>query len=139
MKVTVLVADAAQAVDGKVYAIGLGWVMVGTPTPPHALIILLDVDWTETNRRFQMRAELVDSDMQPVTVQTEVGEQPVALEADMEVGRPPGLPHGTHVRVPVAATFGPLALTPGMRYEWRVTIDGEHQADWSETFTVRPQ
>lgn len=80
MKATVLVADAAQAVDGKIYALGLGWSHVGTPTPPHALIILLDVDWNETNHRFQLRAELVDSDMHEVTIQTSIGEQPVVLE-----------------------------------------------------------
>ncbi|BCQ08431.1 hypothetical protein JMUB5695_01863 [Mycobacterium heckeshornense] len=139
MKATVLVADAAQAVDGKIYALGLGWSHVGTPTPPHALIILLDVDWNETNHRFQLRAELVDSDMHEVTIQTSIGEQPVVLEAELEVGRPAGLPRGTAVRVPFTATFGSLNLVAGSRYEWRVTIDGRHEEDWSETFTVRPR
>jgi hypothetical protein len=139
VKATVLVADSAQVVEGKVFALGLGWSNTATPTPPHSLVILLDVDWNETNHQFQMRAELVDSDMQPVTVQTPMGEQAIALEALMEVGRPPGHPHGTPVRVPFAATFGPLVLQPGTRYEWRVSIDGTHEADWSESFTIRAQ
>lgn len=139
MKATVLVSDAAQVVAGKVYTIGLGWSVVPTPLPPHAVVILLDVDWTETNKQFRMRAELVDSDMAPVTTQTPIGEQPIALEAQLEVGRPPGLPHGTPVRIPFAASVGPLNLTAGHRYEWRVTINGEHEEGWSETFTVMAQ
>jgi hypothetical protein len=103
------------------------------------VVILLVVDWNETNQQFQMRADLVDSDMQSVTIQTTLGEQPIALEAQIEVGRPPGLPHGTSVRVPFAAGVGPLNLTPGQRYVWRVTINGQHEEGWSESFTVRPQ
>jgi hypothetical protein len=137
VKATVLVTDSAEVVNGKVYALGLGWDNTGTPTPPHAVVILLDVDWTETNQQFQMRAELVDQDMQPVTIPTPLGEQPIAIEARLEVGRPPGLPHGTPVRVPFAAGVGQLNLTPGQRYEWRVTINGQHQEGWSESFTVR--
>jgi hypothetical protein len=137
VRATVLVADAAQVVDGKAYTLGLGWSIVGTPVPPHAVVILLDVDWTETNQQFQMRAELVDQDMQPVTTPTPLGEQPIAFEAQIEVGRPPGMPHGAPVRVPFAAGIGPLNLTPGQRYEWRVTINGQHQEGWSESFTVR--
>lgn len=137
MKATVLVADSAEVVNGKVYALGLGWDNISTPTPPHAVVILLDVEWTETNRQFHMRAELVDQDMQPVVIPTPLGEQPIAIEARLEVGRPPGLPHGTSVRVPFAAGVGPLSLTPGHRYVWRVAIDGQHQEGWSESFTVR--
>jgi hypothetical protein len=139
VKVTVLVADAAQELGGKIYALGVGWSVIPTPTPPHALIILIDVDWTETNRRFNLRAELVDSDMQPVMVQTGVGEQPVQIEGEVEVGRPAGLPPGSSIRVPFVASFGPLVLVAGSRYEWRVTINGEREEDWSEGFHVRPQ
>lgn len=139
MRATVLVADSAQVVAGKVFALGLGWDNIGTPTPPHAVVILLDIDWNETNQQFQMRAELVDSDMNPVTIPTPLGEQPIALEGQLEVGRPAGLPPGSSVRVPFAASVGPLNLTPGHRYEWRVTINGQHQEGWSESFTIRAQ
>lgn len=139
MKATVLVADAAQVLAGKVYTLGLGWDNIGTPTPPHAVVILLDVDWTETNEPIQMRAELVDSDMQPVTTPTPVGEQPIAIEVQLEVGRPPGVPHGSSLRVPFAQPVGPLNLTAGQRYVWRVTINDQHREGWSESFTVRAE
>ena len=32
---------------------------------------------------------------------------------------------------------GPLALDPGGRYEWRLTIDGEGDEDWRLAFSVR--
>jgi hypothetical protein len=136
VKVAVLVADSAEVINGKVYCLGLGWSDVGTPTPPHALVVFVDIDWTETNQRFAFKAELVNSDGQAVTIQTEVGEQPVAIEGELEAGRPVGVPHGTPVRIAVAASFGPLALVRGTRYEWRVTIDGQHDEAWTEGFTA---
>jgi hypothetical protein len=98
--------------------------------------VLVDIEWNETNRQFPFVAELVDSDMQPVMIQTGLGEQPIRLDGEIEAGRPPEQPPGTPIRIALAASFGSMVLTPGARYEWRITIN-KHEEDWSEGFNVR--
>jgi len=41
------------------------------------------------------------------------------------VGRPPGLPPGTALDVPLAVNFGPLELPPGAAFFWSVSVDGK--------------
>lgn len=138
MKATVLLADyAITDPAGKIHAIGMGWSTIPTPTPPHGLIVLLEVAWDETNRKVQFLAELVDADGKPVTLPGPVGAMPVQIQGDVEAGRPPGLPHGTPIICPLTVNVGPgLALIAGQRYEWRLSIDGKSNADWSASFLV---
>lgn len=137
MKATVVLADAAEAVNGKVYGIGFGWNVTVTPTPPQTVVLFLDVAWDETNRDINLHVELLDADGHRVEVPGPVGLQPLMFDAQMQLGRPPGVAHGTSFRAPIAVPIPPgLPLEPG-RYEWRVTIDGQHHEDWSEFFTVQ--
>lgn len=138
MRATVLLADSAQLdPTGKVHALGLGWQGTTTPTPPHALIVFIDVGWDETNRRFPLRAELIDGDGNAVTAQTPVGEQPLQIDGTLEAGRPSGLPPGSSVRLPFCTAIGPgLNLAVGQRYQWRVSINNETHEDWSASFTI---
>ena len=53
------------------------------------------------------------------------------------MGRPAGIKPGTPLELPLAVNSGPLALDPGGRYEWRLTIDGEGDEDWRLAFSVR--
>lgn len=139
MRATVLLADAAQTdPQGKVHALGLGWTVTSSPTPPMALVVLIEVDWTESNRKFPFRAELLTADGHPVTTQTPLGEQPVTLEGDFEAGRPPGIPAGTPLAIPFAVNLGPgFPLVHGQRYEWRVHLDGRTEESWAASFLVR--
>jgi hypothetical protein len=45
VKVTLLLADAAQAVEGKLYLLGAGWRFIGPAPQPTALACLFEVDW----------------------------------------------------------------------------------------------
>ena len=58
-------------------------------------------------------------------------------DVEFEVGRPAGIKPGTPLELPLAVNSGPLALEPGGRYEWRLTIDGEGDEDWRLAFSVR--
>lgn len=111
---------------GFVHALGLGWTTT-TPAPQHALIVFVDVDWSEIGESFPIRAELVDSDGNRVA-QTE--------ENAINAQRHPVHPVGTSVTIPFVATIPPLALTVGQRYQWRVTIGGEMHEEWLAGFTV---
>jgi len=137
MDVVLLLADAAQ-VDpaGKIHALGIGWDQTSSPTAPSAVLVLVQVPWTDTNRKHRLVLQLRDADGRPVSVTTPVGEQLVAVTADFEVGRPPGIAPGTVQTVKLAPTIGPLPLAPN-RYEWHAEIDGETQDGWSAPFTVQ--
>lgn len=138
MKATLLLADAAQAdpASGKVNVLGLAWTSARSPLPAFALVILLDIDWDETNKKHKLTCELLTEDGQPVTTEGPFEPQPIRFEAQAEAGRPPGITHGTSLRLPLAmAVSAGLQLNPG-RYEWRVSVDGFPNAMAAESFTV---
>jgi hypothetical protein len=138
MKVTMMLADAAQAVDGKLYILGGGWSLIGPDPTPMAIAIKIEVPWDEANRPHRLKLSLLDADGRPVPVPTPAGDRPLELDADFEVGRPPGLKPGTPLDIPLAMNLGPLPLRPGQIYVWRVSIDGSTQDDWQVSFSTRP-
>lgn len=132
-----MLADSAQAVDGKLYILGGGWNITGPEPLPSALAIHVDVSWDLANMRHPWKLELVDSDGEPVMVPTPLGEQALVLQGEFEVGRPPGVTPGTGLGVPLAINLGPIPLPPGGRYEWRLTIRDESDEDWRLPFSTR--
>lgn len=133
MKVTILLADAAQAVGGKLYILGGGWSVTGPDPTPSALAMKIEVPWTEANRRHELTVALLDADGNPVII----GDNPVEIRGEFEVGRPPGLPAGTPLDATIAIPLNPFPLAPGGRYVWRVTINGESRENWNVGFITR--
>lgn len=125
MRVHVLLADSAQAdPSGKVHALGIGWTVTSSPTPPAALIAMVWVDWNESNQKFNLVGSLVDGDGNLIEVEGPDGRGPITFGGELEAGRPPGLPPGTPQMLPLVVNFAPgIQLAPGARYEWRVEID----------------
>jgi hypothetical protein len=139
MRVTMLLADAAQSVGGKLYVLGGGWALIGPAPTPSAIALYIEVPWDQANMRHDWRIELLDSDGQPVTLRDELNrEQPVVVAGQLEVGRPAGLTPGTPIGVSLAVNLAPLPLAPGGRYEWRLTIGTESREDWRLAFSTRP-
>ena len=137
MKVTMLLADAAQAINGKLYILGGGWSVTGPDPTPMAIAIKIEVPWDQANRRHVLKLALMNDDGQPVTVPTETGKRPVELNGEFEVGRPPGLRPGTPLDVALGISVGPLPLAPDGRYVWRCSIDGSSSEEWQVAFTTR--
>ena len=135
MRATLLLADAAQAVEGKLYVLGAGWSVTGPQPAPMAIALKLDVPWDQANSRHRWRLELVDADGEPVTL-NEGG--PIFIEQEFEVGRPPGVKPGTALDYVVAMNITPLPLEPGRQYAWTLTIDGDGRDDWRLPFSTRP-
>jgi len=133
-----ILADYAQAADGKLNVIGAGWSITGPGPAPFAIALDIKVPWDQTNMRHTMRLELVDADGSPVLVPTADGEQPLYVESTFEVGRPAGLKPGTPIDVPIAMNFPAMPLPRGGRFEWRLSIDGETHGDWRVAFSTRP-
>lgn len=134
LRVTMLLADAAQEVNGKLYVLGGGWSVTGPQLPPMALALKLDVPWGDANTPHEFQLVLVDADGHPVSL----GEPPSDVRAGgrFEVGRPAGVPEGSDIDFAFAVNIGPLPLTGG-RYAWQLWIDGETRADWQRPFQVR--
>jgi hypothetical protein len=138
MKVTMMLADSAQAVNGKLYILGGGWSITGPQPVPSAIALKIEVPWTGANQKHSLKLELVDSDFHPVLVPTPAGNAPVLLTGDFEVGRPAGLPPGTPLDIPFAFNIPPLLLAPGKRYVWKLMIDGDANNEWQVAFSTRP-
>src|SRR5438046_233539 len=113
MKVTILLADAAQAVDGKLYILGGGWSIVGPMVLPYAIAIKIEVPWDMANRTVKWLLSLLDADGKQVTTATPTGDEPVRVDGQFEVGRPPGLVPGTPLDVVFALQVAPIPLAPG--------------------------
>lgn len=118
-----MLCDAAQVVQGKLYVMGGGWDRAprfvsgepGRPVPPttFALAVGLLVDWNDTNRPLNVRVAIEEIDEAPPLFE---------MKAQVMVGRPPDAPPGNPLRhlvaFPVAVIF-PAART----YCVRGTVD----------------
>lgn len=132
MKVTMLLADSAQAVDGKLFVLGGGWTFI-PPLHPMALAIKIDVPWDQANRPHKLELDLMDTDGNPFRLPDG---QAVKVQTTFEVGHPAGIPPGSALPASLAVNFGPIPLAPNTRYVWRLIIDGEGNPDWLIPFNT---
>ena len=135
MKADLLLCESAQEINGKLYILGGGWSVAGPGPFPWALAVRIEVPWDEANTRKKMRLFLLDQDGRPVTLPGQTA--PLELNADFEVGRPPGLPRGTPIDAALAVQGMPMMLEGG-RYVWRLSLDGLEDDQWEAGFYVRP-
>jgi len=137
VRVTMMLCDHAQVADGKLFISGGGWSITGTPTPPSAVAILLQVPWSHANSKISFRIRLVGIDGETVTQPNLTGQlAPVELSGELEVERPPDLPEGTQLEAPIAINIPPLLLQPG-RYAWKLWVDQKNTEDWEVAFLAR--
>ena len=135
MEVTVMLCDAAQVSQGKLYILGGGWNVANDHRQvPAALAIVVDVPWDQCNIEHNLKVELLDGDGQPVRFDEE---KPVTITGHFEAGRPAGMPQGASVNAAMVLGGPPLQLQHGQRYEWCLSIDDEITA--RAPFTTRRQ
>ena len=135
-----LLADAAQAVAGKLYILGGGWSITGPAPVPSAIALKIEVPWNLATRRHNITLELITADGQLVKLPGQAqGEQvPVRIEGQFQTGIPPGVMEGTPIDATLAINVNPLPLPPAARYVWRLSIDGDTREDWQVAFSTRP-
>ena len=133
LQVHLILCDAAQADSGKLHMLGAGWSITRSPTAPHAVAAIIKVPWDRANQPMHLRLQMHDADGDLVGVPTPDGPVPVAADAQIEVGRPPGIAPGSMLDASFAFNFPSLPLPPG-RYEWRLRIADQ---EFVESFTVR--
>lgn len=124
MEATVMLADWADAINGKLYIQGGGWTRVDSSLGPirFALAIKLGVPWDAANTQHTLVISLVDADGH--LVEPGPGAAPIKIEANFEVGRPPGLAPGTELDVTLAPNFVGIPLAVG-RYRFTLEVDGQ--------------
>lgn len=120
MEAVMLLCDAADTVNGKLYVLGGGWSVIFAPdTPaPTTLAVKLAVPWDQTNRQIRLVARLLDEDGNTV----DLGSGPVQAEGHVEVGRPPGMKPGTPVDLPLVLPFG-APIYPKGGYVFELEVD----------------
>lgn len=133
-RVTLLLSDAAQVSEGKLYVLGGGLRVIGPNPQPAAIAMLIEVPWDRANVRHEWKLELLSEDGMPVMA----GERPVIVGGEFEAGRPAGLTPGSSLIVPMAINFSALPAKAGSAYMWRLAIDGTSEPDWRLSFNVRP-
>ena len=101
IRATLLLADHAQAAEGKLNLIGAGWTITGPNPAPFALAALIELPWTEAGTTHTARFELIDSEGVPVELPTPNGDEPLSIEVEFGVSAGFGVPKGT----PLVATI----------------------------------
>ena len=138
MKVFLMFADAAQAVGGKLYVLGGGWSWIAVGFP-FAIAMTIDVPWSQATDTHRFRLELVDADGEPVVGESpDGGSSPVRVEGEFCTGIPAQVKPGESIAIAQAFTFPPLPLEPNRRYQFRLTIDGRADEDWTLAFNTKP-
>jgi uncharacterized protein DUF6941 len=133
MRALVMLTDAAQVADGKLFVLGGGWNIKSAEPAPFGIAMLFQVPWDQANREHTWELRLLSEDGEPVNVPGSA--EPVLVSGAFEVGRPPGARPGTTFNVPAAINSSPIPLTPG-RYQWLLSINGTQDEDWAVSFDV---
>lgn len=93
-----ILADHAEVVGNKLYLMGGGWDTVGANDVPAPLRLAIAagirIEWDETNVPIPVVITIDDDDAQEV----------LRLQAEVNMGRPPGLPAGASQLSQVAVT-----------------------------------
>ena len=130
-----LLADRAEAVNGKLYMVGGGFdrtyvrqLEAGVDLDVAFGIL---VDYMETNQRHRFELLLEDEDNRPVLP---------AVQAEFEVGRPPGMVQGQTQRV-IYVVRGPFPVPGFGGFHWVVSLNGARQrptAFWVQPIAAYP-
>lgn len=109
LRVTLVLSDWAESVNGKLYMMGGGWTMILSDRPvPMAISALIHVPYDQTNKRRNLQLRLVNEDGAGYPT-----DDPVKVEFGVEVGRPPGMRAGEESCVPFAIRLPAVLFKAG--------------------------
>jgi hypothetical protein len=117
-----ILADAAQVNNGKLYIMGGGWdVLTVNQTFPVTqylgLAASFKIPWSETNQKHEIEVRIVTEDEGELA----------KIAAQLEVGRPAGIPVGTDQRAQFAANLPISFEKPGL-FAIVTKIEGQESA-----------
>jgi hypothetical protein len=95
----IILADHAEVINGKLYAMGGGWDSLTVNALPavqkFAIAVSFLVPWNETNQPHDMTIELMNED----------GRSFARVDGELEVGRPAGISLGAEQRLLLAVNL----------------------------------
>jgi Family of unknown function (DUF6941) len=140
MRATMLLADAAQVADGKLYILGAGWSVCGPGPAPMALAVKLEVPPSEARRKHTWSIVLLNDDGEPVLLFGPDGQKStVAIHGEIErVRGSESVPEDETAHLAFAVNMVALPLEPGTQYVWQLSIDNKSRKDWQVAFRTRP-
>jgi hypothetical protein len=117
-----ILADAVQAVAGKLYVLGGGWDTLFAARfparhPSLGIGVRVRVPWSQIDQTFNLSVDLVDEDGHSA-----FGDK--TITQTFKAGRPRGLPDGVDVGVVRALTINGLVFPHEGGYSFVVSIDG---------------
>lgn len=118
-----MLADAVQAVGGKLFVLGGGWDTLWVRQfparhPTLGIGIRLRIPWSFAEEKFVLAVDLVDEDGKSLFQGRKLA-QPIRFR------RPPGLPVGGDVGLVRAFTFSNLPLVKPGGYAFRILVDDQ--------------
>ena len=137
MKASLFIAAAAHAVNGELHALRIGLPVV-VPGQPFAVGALIEVPYLEAIDDHSFKVELVDEYGEPFEVEGPDGQKHrVVIEGTGGTGIPPKHRVGSPRIVTIGGNLV-LPLAFGMRYEFRLSIDGKQNDAWVVGFDTPP-
>ena len=117
-----ILADRAEAINGKLYMVGGGFDRIGVAEVPgradYDVALGFLVDYNETNEPHEFSLTVEDEDGKVV-----LG----PIGGRMEVGRPPGMARGQEQRV-IVVLRGPFPANATGGFKWVPVLDGQSHA-----------
>lgn len=133
MRVDAFLADTAEVINNKIYALGVGWNTIyarGFPVMHRrlALALTVHVPFTDTNSKHKLELKLVteDGEEHPIGMRPDSEGKPTALTAmggEFTLGRPPTLVDGDEQIACFAFLIEAMRFEEAGKFEWVVTID----------------
>lgn len=103
-----ILADAAEAVNGKLYILGAGWDQITAASfpllhPVLAVAMRLRCSWNDTNQPYDFELDVLDEDGVSI-----LPAPPGPIRGQIRMGRPPTMVPGDDQVLPLAMTVGNL-------------------------------
>lgn len=131
--ITAMLADSAEAVNGKLYLLGGGWdtlAVSALPTvqPRVAVAVLVHTGWNDTDEPHELALHLETEDGVRVPLAPNPADpaRPVdTLATRLTTHRSPLVRPGDDQSVPLTFTVNDLVLARAGGFSWVITVDGE--------------
>jgi len=134
-----LLADAAQVADGKLFILGGGWNVCGPGPTQMALAIQVEIPPSQARRKHHWSIVLLDGNGEPALLLADGQKSAVAIEGQFERTRTSdSASPDDPARLTFAFNMMPLPLQPGSHYVWQLSIDNKTRKDWRVSFRTRP-
>jgi hypothetical protein len=131
-------ADYAQVADGKLTTVGAGWNTTGPGPAQFGVAVMIDWPWSEVGSHHTVKIELIDDDGQLVEFpQPEGPDAPFQWTGTGPLIAAPGVEQGSRIVQTLALNVAGLPLPAGGRFEFRMEIDDEADAEWFAAFSTR--